>query len=295
MAATDQPKKSAKIIWRTCMLCSTRLSELCYDTHTLCEACRGQVCSSDSFCKECENWSDDFRKLYLRHKNSLLAKRVSKKNRKEGRSKDKSPLQVDVAPPQVDDPPPPPPSVDDAASTASQESHVTSPVVMMPLNQDLMAANLTVEQLQTFQHVDNVVEVQLQPVPAPPQSTTVVDSSFFERVTNMMNTFDKLVPLLTNLGSDRRSPTAGPSDIVSPNPIARVPDSAPQGPVVAPRVKTWPPDLHRPLRSRVLLLQASSSGARTSSPPTWSAERGGQVQRELPCLSFAAASLEVPA
>ena len=32
-------------------------------------------------------------------------KRVSKKNRKEGRSKDKSPLQVDVAPTQVDDPP----------------------------------------------------------------------------------------------------------------------------------------------------------------------------------------------
>ena len=127
----------------------------------------------------------------------MLAKRVSKKNRKEGRSKDKSPLQVDVASPQVDDPPPP--SVDDAASTASQESHVTSPVVMMPLNQDLMVANLTVEQLQTFQHVDNVVEVQLQPVPAPPQSTTVVDSSFFDRITNMMNTFDKLVPLLTNL------------------------------------------------------------------------------------------------
>ena len=111
---------------------------------------------------------------------------------------------------------------------------MTSPVVMMPLNQDLIAANLTVE--QTFQHVDNVVEVQLQPVPAPPPpSTTVVDSSFFDRVNNMMNTFDKLVPLLTNLGSDRRSPTAGPSDIVSPNPIARVPDSAPQGPVVAPQ------------------------------------------------------------
>ena len=203
-------------------------------THpTLCEVCRGKVCSSDSFCKEGESWSDDFRKLYLRHKNSLWMKRVSKKNRKEGRSKDKSPLQVDVAPPQVDDPPPH--GVDDAASTASQESHVTSPVVMMPLNQDLIAANLTVEQLQTFQHVDNVVEVQLQPVPAPPQSTTVVDSSFFDRVNNMMNTFDKLVPLLTNLGSDRISPTAGPTDIVSPNPIARVPDSAPQGPVVAPQ------------------------------------------------------------
>ena len=92
-------------------------------------------------------------------------KRVSKKNRKEGRSKDKSPLQVDVAPPQVDDPPH---SVDDAASTASQESRVTPPVVMLPLNQDLIDPNLTVEQLQTFQHVDNVVEVQLQPVSAPP-------------------------------------------------------------------------------------------------------------------------------
>ena len=88
-------------------------------------------------------------------------KRVSKKNRKEGRSKDKSPLQVD-------DPPPPPHSVDDDASTASQESHVTPPVVMLPLNQDLIDADLTVEQLQTFQHVDNVVEVQLQPVSAPP-------------------------------------------------------------------------------------------------------------------------------
>ena len=159
-------------------------------------------------------------------------KRVSKKNKKEGRSKAKSPLQVDVAPTQVDDPPH---SVDDAASTASQESHVTPPIVVLPLNQDLIDANLTVEQLQTFQHVDNVVEVQLQPVSAPPPSTTVVDSSFFDRVSNMMNTFDKLVPLLTNLGSARRSPTAGPSDIVSPNPIDRVPDTAPQGPDVAPQ------------------------------------------------------------
>ena len=120
-------------------------------------------------------------------------KRVSKKNKKEGRSKAKSPLQVDVAPPRWMTPPN---SVDDAASTASQESHVTPPVVMLPLNQDLIDANLTVEQLQTFQHVDNVVEVQLQPVSAPPPpSTTVVDSSFFDRVSNMMNTFDKLVPL----------------------------------------------------------------------------------------------------
>ena len=48
----------------------------------------------------------------------------------------------------------------------------------MPLNQDLINANLTVEQLQAFQHVDNVVEVQLQVSPVPPQSTTVVDTAF---------------------------------------------------------------------------------------------------------------------
>ena len=90
-------------------LCSTRLSELCYDTHTKCEACRGQVCSSDSFCIECEGWSAEFRKLYLRHKHSLFTKRVSKKNRKEGKSKSKSPRVDAPSPPRVDAPPPPPP------------------------------------------------------------------------------------------------------------------------------------------------------------------------------------------
>ena len=160
---------------------------------------------------------------------------------------------------------------------------------MMPLNQDLIAANLTVEQLQTFQHVDNVVEVQLQPVPAPPQSTTVVDSSFFDRVNNMMNTFDKLVPLLTNWGSDRRSPTAGPSDIVSPNPIARVPDSAPQGPVVAPQTFIGL------FGAACFLFRPSAAASGQVRLPMWSAKRGRQVQRESPCLSFASASLEAPA
>ena len=37
-----------------------------------------------------------------------------------------------------------------------------------------------------------------------------------------------------NVGSDRRSPTAGPGDIARPNPLAQVADSAPQGPDVAP-------------------------------------------------------------
>ena len=69
------------------------------------------------------------------------------------------PLQVDTVPPQVDD----------AASSVSQESQVSPPVVILPLNQELMDANIGLEELQQFQHVDNVVELQLQPVsPAPP-------------------------------------------------------------------------------------------------------------------------------
>ena len=117
MAADDPSKKSSKIVWRTCVLCSTRLSELCYDTHSKCETCRGKVCSDVSFCSECESWSPEFRKLYLKHKKSLLTKRVSKQNRRASKSKGKSPNTNAPTP------------SDDAASVASQESHVTPPVV----------------------------------------------------------------------------------------------------------------------------------------------------------------------
>ena len=131
-----------------------------------------------------------------------------------------------------------PHQVDDAASSASQESHVSPPVVILPLNQELIDANIGLEELQQFQHVDNVVELQLQPVsPAPPSTTVSVDTSFFDKVNTMMETFNKFVPFLSQLGSDRRYPTAGPSDIVSPNPVARVPGTAPQGPDAAPRAQ----------------------------------------------------------
>ena len=166
---------------------------------------------------------------------------------------------------------------------------MTSPVVMMPLNQDLIDSNLTVEQLQTFQHVDNIVEVQLQPCPVPPQSTTVVDTSFFERVNNMMNTFDNLIPLLTKLGSDRRSPTAGPSESVSPNPPKLGFQIRPHRSLLwPPRVQSWPPDLHRPLRSLVLPPQASSSDTKVISPPHVVGQARGTAPEEvtMPLLRF---------
>ena len=52
-----------------------------------------------------------------------------------------------VSPPVPIPPPPPqradaPTPSDDAASVASQESHVTPPVVYFPLNQDIINANI---------------------------------------------------------------------------------------------------------------------------------------------------------
>ena len=72
----------------------------------------------------------------------------------------------------------------------------------------------------------------------------------------MMENFNKFMPFLSQLGSDRRSPTAGPSDIVSPNPIARVPGTAPQGPDAAPQS----PDVAPGPSSASLEPRASCSG-----------------------------------
>ena len=114
---------------------------------------------------------------------------------------------------------------------------MSPPVVLLPLDQQLVDANLSLEHLQKFQHVNNVVEVQFQPVssPPPPPATVSVDASFLEKINNMMEAFNEFGPLLRELGSARRSPTAGSSDIDRPNPIDKVSDTAPQGPVVAPQ------------------------------------------------------------
>ena len=45
---------------------------------------------------------------------------------------------------------------------------MSPPVVILPLDQQLVDANLSLEDLQNFQHVDNVVELQFQPFSSPP-------------------------------------------------------------------------------------------------------------------------------
>ena len=148
MAAKGQPGKSTKMVWRTCLRCTTRLSKLCYDTQTLYERSRGKVCDFKSFCKECDSWTKDFRKMYMRHERTLYLKRVSKGNAK---SKAKSP-----------------PVVDDDASTVSIESHVSLPLVMLPLDPQLVDAEVDLCNLGNLQTVDNVVEIQSQPESPPP-------------------------------------------------------------------------------------------------------------------------------
>ena len=152
MAAKAKPEKSTKVVWRTCLRCTTRLSELCYDTHTVCETCRDKVCDLNSFCEECESWTPEFCKLYLRHKRTLYLKRVSKRDAKS------------------------PPEVDDNASTASQESRLSPPMVILPLDPHLVDTEVNLAELGNIQTVDNIVEVQYQTVcvcaraPPPPPS-----------------------------------------------------------------------------------------------------------------------------
>ena len=58
--------------------------------------------------------------------------------------------------------------MDDAASTASQESLVSPPVVILPLEPQLVDSYLSLVELGNIQTVDNVVEVQFQPVSTTP-------------------------------------------------------------------------------------------------------------------------------
>ena len=61
----------------------------------------------------------------------------------------------------------------------------------------------------------------------------------FAKLNQMLDEFrGRRTPPREDVGSDRRSPSAGPSDIARPNPIAQVSDTAPQGPDSAPGPST---------------------------------------------------------
>ena len=84
--------------------------------------------------------------MYMCHQRTLYLKRVSKGNAKS------------------------PPVVDNDASIASGESHVSPPMVMLPLDPHLVDAEMNLAELGNIQTVDSVVEVQYQPMSPPPPS-----------------------------------------------------------------------------------------------------------------------------
>ena len=134
----------------------------------------------------------------------------------------------------------PPPGVDDDASTASRESRVSPPMVILPLDPHLVDTEMNLAELGNIQTVDSVVEVQYQPKSPPPPPPAVFDASLmnsaFAKLNEMLDEFrGRRPPLREHVGSDRMSRSAGPSDIARPNPIAKVSDTAPQGPDAAPQ------------------------------------------------------------
>ena len=85
--------------------------------------------------------------MYMKHQRTLHQKCVSK-----GNAKAKSP-----------------PVVDDAASNVSLESHVSVPVVILPLDPQSVDVDDNLRNLGNIQNVDNIVEIQSQPeIPPPP-------------------------------------------------------------------------------------------------------------------------------
>ena len=209
MAAMADSGRSTKVQVHSCLTCTNRLSDLCYDTHSLCEKYRNQVCGYDSFCDECCSWTKDFGRMYVKHQRTLHQKRVSKGN------------------------------ANAKVSNVSMESHVSIPVVILPLDSQSVNIDDDLSNLGNIQNIDNIVEIQSQPEMPPPPTSAVFDAgtitSVFERLHELLGKFQgRSTPPPENVGSVRRSPTAGPSDNARPNPLTQVTDSAPQGPDAAP-------------------------------------------------------------
>ena len=160
--------------------------------------------------------------MYVKHQRALHQKRVSKGNAK---AKAKSP-----------------PVADYAASNVSIESHVSVPVVILPLDSQSVNIDDNLSNLGNIQNIDNIVEIQQpQPevAPPPPPTSVVFDAgtiaSVFDRLHNLLSKFEgSSTPRSENVGSVRRSSTAGPSDKARLNSLTQVADSAPQGPDAAP-------------------------------------------------------------
>ena len=58
------------------------MSSLLHDSHTDCVACRGNDCSLDKRCLECEAWSEEVMTKYVKYRKSLDSKSKVRKEKK---------------------------------------------------------------------------------------------------------------------------------------------------------------------------------------------------------------------
>ena len=81
---------------RTCPSCNIRMSSFLHDRHSKYINCRGNECSLDNRCSECESWSVDLMSKYVKHCKSLDSK--SKKARKSDEASCSSFVESSAAP-----------------------------------------------------------------------------------------------------------------------------------------------------------------------------------------------------
>ena len=73
---------------RSCPQCSTRMSSLCYDKHSVCSCCRLNECTYDNKCAECELWSEEEFAKFVKHRKSLDSKSKNRSKAKGSKARD---------------------------------------------------------------------------------------------------------------------------------------------------------------------------------------------------------------
>ena len=129
----------------------------------------------------------------------------------------------------------------------SVESHVSIPVVILPLDSQSVDIDDNISNIQILIMLlkFNSLNRRCPPPPPPPM---VFDArtlaSVFDRLNNLLSKFEgSSTPQVEYVGSVRRSSTAGPNDNARLSPLTQVADSAP-GPSKAMHVPPAPGPSH---------------------------------------------------
>ena len=101
--------------------CGRRMSSLTHDFHSVCVICRNRDCDMENRCDECNDVPDDVIQTYVRHRQSLKCRLLSKQRRKSALQSQTVTVDVEVPPASAADisSSPSPPSGASVASAAA--------------------------------------------------------------------------------------------------------------------------------------------------------------------------------